>query len=161
MTRKTRKLVLTLAILLVVSPFSRVFAQNAPAESAVKARMQAITAAWGTMDAAKIKPFYTTDPDAVIFDLSPLQYHGATAYIAGSQQEFADSQSLSLTIRNDARVHAITPDAAWATATVDISLISKAGRKQAYPVRWTSIWEKTGGNWIIVHEHWSVPAPTD
>ncbi len=155
-----RKSLLSLAILLVLFSGRSAAAQAGAgsAEAAVKARMEAVTAAWGSLDAAKIKPFYTTDPDAVIFDLSPLEYHGAQSYIAGSQQEFADSQSLSLTIRNDARVHAMTPDAAWATATVDIALVHKDGKKDMMPARWTSIWQKTGGSWVIVHEHWSLPA---
>ena len=153
-----RKVTFALAALMLLHPSNLMFAQGGSSgETAVKARMEAVTAAWGTLDAVKIKPFYTKDPDAVIFDLSPLEYHGAAAYIAGSQKEFADYQSLALTIRGDARVHGMTPDSAWATATVDIALVHKDGKKETMPVRWTSIWQKDGGNWIIVHEHWSAP----
>jgi ketosteroid isomerase-like protein len=153
-----RKSISTLFLLLSLSPLSGAFAQNG-SEAAIKARMEGITAAWGTMETAKIKPYYTTDPNAVIFDLSPLEYRGAGPYIAGSQKEFAQYKSQTLTIRHDAQVHVVAPDSAWATATVDVLLVHKDDKRETLTVRWTSIWQKSGANWIIVHEHWSAPLP--
>jgi len=152
------KLAVLLVLVPALLPLSAAFAQTG-SEAAIKARMEGITAAWGTMETAKIKPFYTSDPNAVIFDLSPLEYHGVAPYIAGSQKEFAQYKSQTLTIRNDAQVHVVAPDSAWATATVDILLVHKDDKQETLTVRWTSIWQKTGGNWIIVHEHWSAPMP--
>jgi ketosteroid isomerase-like protein len=150
---------LAAAILLVLPPSGRLFAQSDASGAAVKARMQAETAAWGTLDAAKIKPFYITDPNAVYFDLSPLEYHGAGAFVEGSLKGLADFSALSLTIRDDAQVHPVGPDTAWATATVDMATVSKSGKKDTTPIRWTSIWHKSGSVWLNIHEHWSQPAP--
>jgi ketosteroid isomerase-like protein len=154
-----RKALFPLGLLLLVLATNVAYSQPgaAASEKAINARMVGVTAAWGTLDAAKITPFFTTDPGAIFFDLTPLEYHGAAAYITGSQKEFADFQSLNLKIRDDASVHATSPNTGWATATVDISLVHKDGKKESMPVRWTSIWQKKDGDWIIIHEHWSVP----
>jgi ketosteroid isomerase-like protein len=149
--------VLALASVLVTS--GRIWPQNSTTKAAVVARMQAETAAWGTLDVAKIKPFYNTAPDAIYFDLSPLEYHGAGTFIDGSLKGLADISAMTLAIRNDAQVHPVGSDTAWATATVDMTTVAKSGKKETMPIRWTSIWQKTGDVWLNVHEHWSQPAP--
>jgi ketosteroid isomerase-like protein len=154
-----RNLKFAILLVLLLLPLSRLGAQNGTAESAVLARMKAETAAWGTLDASKIKPFYSADPKAVYFDLSPLEYHGAATFVEGSLKGLAEFSAMSLTLRGDAEIHPIGADTAWATATVEMATVTKAGKKDAMPIRWTSVWHKSGGTWINVHEHWSQPAP--
>jgi len=156
-----RKAFFPLLALLTLLPWNLGVAQTTapPAERAVRSRMEAVTAAWGTMDAAKILPFYSTDPDGVFFDLSPLEYRGAATFIPSSLRGLSDDQSISLIIRGDARIHLMTPDSAWTTATVDLGQVHKDGKKETMPIRWTSVWSKTNGQWIIVHDHWSAPMP--
>jgi ketosteroid isomerase-like protein len=48
---------------------------------------------------------------------------------------------------------------AWATATVDGEMVNKDGSRLKIDARWTSVWEKRGNEWLIVHEHFSMPFP--
>jgi ketosteroid isomerase-like protein len=35
--------------------------------------------------------------------------------------------------------------------------VKKDGSKEAMDGRWTLVWEKRGDDWLVVHEHFSVP----
>ncbi len=43
--------------------------------------------------------------------------------------------------------------------TVRNHVVMKDGTKQSFEARWTMVWEKRGKDWIIAHDHYSVPAP--
>ena len=68
-------------------------------------------------------------------------------------------QTTKWTVNDDAVVHRAGNDA-WATATVHTEYVFKNGSRQVMEERWTLIWTKKGGNWLVVHEHFSAP-PTD
>jgi ketosteroid isomerase-like protein len=36
-------------------------------------------------------------------------------------------------------------------------MTEKSGKHDIGAFRWTVIWQKTGGQWLIVHEHVSAP----
>jgi ketosteroid isomerase-like protein len=38
-------------------------------------------------------------------------------------------------------------------------MVPKDGKTENLEGRWTVIWEKRGDNWLVVHEHVSVPLP--
>jgi ketosteroid isomerase-like protein len=58
---------------------------------------------------------------------------------------------------SDATVH-ITGNTAWATALYHGVGKKKDGSKDdVMHIRVTNIWEKRAGQWVIVHEHASVP----
>jgi len=46
---------------------------------------------------------------------------------------------------------------AWMTAPMHISMTSKDGKTTEADIRYTGIWERRGANWLLVHEHLSVP----
>jgi ketosteroid isomerase-like protein len=35
----------------------------------------------------------------------------------------------------------------------------KNGAKGQFLLRWTGVWEKRGGQWLMIHEHTSTPLP--
>jgi len=39
-------------------------------------------------------------------------------------------------------------------------MVKKDGTKEMIEGRWTAVFEKRGDNWIIVHDHFSVPLPS-
>jgi ketosteroid isomerase-like protein len=49
------------------------------------------------------------------------------------------------------------PKHAWATATGHGTLTKKTGAKEDLDFRWTVLWDKEGSDWLIIHEHVSVP----
>src|SRR5262249_47176540 len=112
---------------------------------------------WSTMDPSKPAPFYSTAADNVYFDIAPLKYNGWSEYAKGVQQVLAEYSSLKLTLNDDARVHR-NGNSAWSTATFHLDGTHKDGSKESSDARWTAIWEKTAGKWLIVHEHVSLPA---
>jgi ketosteroid isomerase-like protein len=46
---------------------------------------------------------------------------------------------------------------AWATTTWQADSVKKDGSKEAMDGGWTVVWEKRGADWLVVHEHFSVP----
>ncbi len=118
--------------------------------------MQQIWDAWGTLDPANAARFYSKDAERTFFDIAPLKYTGWTEYAAGVKKTFADYSSAKFTLSGSQHV-VQRPNMAWATATGHAVLNKKSGAKEEADFRWTVIWEKEGTDWLIIHEHSSVP----
>ena len=123
-----------------------------------KARMQQIMDAWSTLDPSKAAPFYSPDKGNVFYDIAPLKYVGWAAYAQGFQQVASDFSSIKMAVGKDAAAHT-RGNLAWGTATWHMDVVMKDGKKEAMDGRWTAIWQKTGDDWLVVHEHVSVPLP--
>ncbi len=118
--------------------------------------MRQIWEAWGTLDPANAARFYSKDAERVFFDVAPLKYNGWGEYAAGVKKVFADYSSAKFTLSGTSRVFQ-RPNWAWAAATGHGTFVKKAGGKDDLDFRWTVLWEKQGTDWLIVHEHVSVP----
>jgi ketosteroid isomerase-like protein len=133
---------------------------KAPAKAAGggpdKAHMQKIWDAWSTLDPANAAQFYASGPH-VFFDLAPLKYGSWEEYQKGVVAVLADFKTAKLTVNDDAEIHAAGP-IYWATATVKEDATMKSGKREMGNFRWTVVFEKENGKWLIVHEHISVPA---
>ncbi|PYV12026.1 MAG: hypothetical protein DMG07_17955 [Acidobacteria bacterium] len=134
-------------------------AKPAQASFDFKARMQQIMDAWSTLDPSKAAPFYSQEKDNVFYDVAPMKYVGWAAYAAGVVKVFADYQSAKITVGKDARARQ-RGNLAWGTATVHVDLVKKDGAKEPMDARWTVLWQKTGDDWLVFHEHFSVPLPS-
>jgi len=122
-----------------------------------RALLQRVLDAWSTLDPANAVPFYAHEPGHVFFDFAPMEYDGWAAYAEGVKKAAASYSSSKITLGPDVRVHN-RGNFAWATATWHMELVAKqGGTQQVMNGRWTVLWEKRGENWIIVHEHFSVP----
>jgi ketosteroid isomerase-like protein len=157
---KTRMLVL--AVVLILAAGWTLNAQTATKGTAVaeelKAQMQTILDAWSTLDISKVAPYYDTESRHAFYDVAPLKYTGWKEYAAGSEKMFAGLNSLKFTLANDVQTQR-RGDMAWGTATFQTVLTQKDGKAETVEGRWTAIWEKRGGKWLVVHEHVSAPAP--
>ena len=118
--------------------------------------MQKIWDAWSTLDPANAAQFYASGPH-VFFDLAPLKYGSWEEYQKGVVAVLADFKTAKLTVNDDAEIHAAGP-IYWATATVKEDATMKSGKREMGNFRWTVVFEKENGKWLIVHEHISVPA---
>jgi ketosteroid isomerase-like protein len=121
-----------------------------------KAHLQKIWDAWSTLDPANPAQFYASGPH-VFFDLAPLKYANWEEYQKGVVAVLADFKTAKLTVNDDAEIHAAGP-IYWATATVKEDATMKSGKREMGNFRWTVVFEKENGKWLIVHEHISVPA---
>ena len=122
-----------------------------------KAHLQKIWDGWATLDAAGQKQYYAQGPH-VFFDIAPLQYGSWDEYQSTVGKELADYKAARFTVNDDAQIHK-SGDAYWVTATVASDMTKKSGKREMATFRWTAVFEKQDGKWLIVHEHVSEPLP--
>ena len=128
---------------------------SANTEAPSKALMDAIWAGWSTGNPANVAKYYAKGSH-VFFDIAPLKYDSWAEYEKGVTQVLSGFQSLKATVNNDAQIHR-HGNLVWGTATVHHDDVAKDGSKSQGDFRWTVIWEKSGPEWLIVHEHVSAP----
>jgi ketosteroid isomerase-like protein len=127
-----------------------------PADPDVRTTLEHLFAAWSDLDPAQAAPFYAKDPDLVFFDVAPMKYTGWAEIAAETPKTFADYRSLKLMCADDLRVHR-AGDLAWATAILLGDLTRKDGGIEHFEIRYTTVLEKRGNAWLVVHEHLSAP----
>jgi ketosteroid isomerase-like protein len=120
-----------------------------------KALMQKVWDGWATLDPANVAQFYAKGPH-VFFDIAPLKYNSWDEYQQGVKNVLAPYKSATFTVNDDAQIHS-AGQMVWATATVKSDLVEKPGKHDLGTFRWTVLWQKQGGQWLIVHEHISAP----
>lgn len=113
-------------------------------------------AAWSSLNPDNAAPLYAKNPDLVFYDIAPLKYTGWAEYDKGVRNVLGGFESLKLTPNSDLKVTR-RGNVAWTTVTFHLSAKQKGGGKLEMDGRHTAIWEKRGGKWLIVHEHFSVP----
>jgi len=121
-----------------------------------KAHLQKIWDAWSTLDPANAAQFYAAGPH-VFFDIAPLKYASWDEYQKGVVNVLADFKTAKLTVNDDAEINP-AGSIVWATATVKEDATMKSGKREMGNFRWTVVFEKENGKWLIIHEHISVPA---
>ncbi|MGB6385632.1 MAG: nuclear transport factor 2 family protein [Terriglobales bacterium] len=158
-----RMATLALAICLTIAGFTQSsFAQKGKKVSAEgatvdKAYLQKIWDGWATLDASNQKQFYAQGPH-VFFDVSPLNYGSWDEYQSTVSKELVEYKAARFTLNDDAQIHK-SGDAYWITATVASDMTQKSGKREMATFRWTAVFEKQDGKWLIVHEHVSEPQP--
>jgi ketosteroid isomerase-like protein len=120
-----------------------------------KAYLQKIWDGWGTLDAPGQKQYYAQGPH-VFFDIAPLKYGSWDQYQSGVTKELGDYKAARFTVNDDAQIHK-SGDAYWVTATIASDMTQKSGKREMGTFRWTAVFEKQNGKWLIVHEHVSEP----
>ena len=124
-------------------------------EAPSKELMDAIWAGWSSGNPANVAKYYAKGAH-VFFDITPLKYTSWAEYEKGVAQVLGGFESLKGTVNNDAQIHR-HGNLVWGTATVHHIDVMKNGSKSEGEFRWTVIWEKSGPEWLIVHEHVSAP----
>ena len=120
-----------------------------------RAYLEKIWEGWSTLDPANVAQFYASGPHT-FFDIAPLKYSSWDEYRENVTKVLADYKSAKFTLNDDAAVHA-AGNYSWATATVKEEMTHKNGKVDMGNLRWTVVFEKQGGHWLIVHEHVSAP----
>jgi len=131
--------------------------QKASDDNTFRKLIDGYCAAWSSGNPANAAKFYAKEDNLVFYDVTPFSYAGWKEYDAGVRKNFLDNvESASLTAGKELKVtrHG---NIAWTTVPMHISAKMKDGKTIDSPVRYTGIWEKHGKNWLLVHEHLSVP----
>lgn len=147
--------VLALIACLSVNGFAQKAAKGSGGGGVDRAHIQKIWDGWASLDVPGQKQYYAQGPH-VFFDIAPLKYASWDEYQAGAIGVLADFQSAKCTVNDDAQIHK-AGDAYWATATVSAEMKHKSGKIDMVQFRWTAVFEKQAGKWLIVHEHVSEP----
>jgi ketosteroid isomerase-like protein len=113
--------------------------------------------AWNSANVNNPAPLYAKESDLVFYDFAPLKYTGWEEYKQGVQKNLFDNMaSGTLTPKDDLKINR-RGNIAWTTVTGHFSAKMKDGKSMETDFRHTAIWEKRGGKWLIVHEHFSAP----
>lgn len=150
-----RIVVLALVVGLAVSGFGQKAAKAGTGGGVDRAYVQKIWDGWAALDAAKQKDFYAQGPH-VFFDIAPLKYGSWDEYEAGVTKELGDYKAAKFTVNDDLQIHK-AGDASWVTATIASDMTHKSGKRDMGTFRWTAVFEKKDGKWLIAHEHVSAP----
>jgi ketosteroid isomerase-like protein len=159
MIRRMAMLALVMSIMSFPQASSAQKANKVAVENATvdKAYLQKIWNGWATLDATSQKQYYAQGPH-VFFDISPLEYGSWDEYQSTVSKDLADYKAARFSVNDDAQIHK-SGDAYWVTATVASDMTRKSGKREMATFRWTAIFEKQNGKWLIVHEHVSEPQP--
>ena len=147
--------VLVLVAGVVMGGYAQKAAKSAAGGGPDKAYLQKIWDGWATLDAAGQKQYYAQGPH-VFFDIAPLKYASWDEYQAGVTKELETYKAATFMVNDDAQIHK-SGDAFWITSTVGYDMTQKSGKREMGKFRWTAVFEKQDGKWLIVHEHVSEP----
>ena len=125
-------------------------------DKALRATVLKIVRNWSDLKIEANDPYYTHDADAVFFDVLPLKFVNWQDYKDGINKLIQDFSGQKIEPR-EVRTHR-AGRFAWATFLWNTTVYFKDGRQVELNGRSTQILEKRQGKWIVIHEHWSVPA---
>lgn len=130
---------------------------SAQEQAAIKALEDRFVAAFNAKDVNAIMASYASGDDLVVFDaVPPRQYHGWAAYKKDWEDTFAvypgpvDMKLADLDV-------AVGGDVAFSHSIQSGTYTDKEGKKFPVTVRVTDGYRKINGQWLITHEHVSVP----
>jgi ketosteroid isomerase-like protein len=121
-----------------------------------KAYLQKLLDGWGTLDSSNMKPYYAQD-DRLFFDIAPVKYNNWAEYQAGTTDLFKNYKSLKMTLGDDTQIHH-DGNLVWAASTVKEDAMTAGGKHELGTFRWTILFQKMDGKWLVVHEHTSLSA---
>ena len=139
------------------------FCPSAKADSRedIKALEDRFIAAVTAKDLDAIMKVYVPDQTLFVFDVEPpRQYVGAAAY-RKDWQAFLDSFNGAITFELTDLDIATDDNLAYSHSIQRVAGTDKQGKKLDLTVRVTDVYKKINGNWLVIHEHVSVPVDLD
>jgi uncharacterized protein (TIGR02246 family) len=136
-------------------------AQPANDEAKIRALDARFAAAFNAKDADAIMKVYVPNSSLVVFDVvPPRQYVGADAYRKDWQDFFAHVKG---PLKFEISDLAVTTDGrlGYSHSIQRVSGTDSKDQPIDLTVRVTDVYRKINGNWLIVHEHVSVPVDLD
>ena len=133
-------------------------ARSAPADEAkIKALEDRFVAAFNAKDVDAIMKVYVPDETLFVFDVTPpRQYVGAKAYRKDWEGLFAAFKGPIKFEISDLKITAVG-SLAYSHSIQHVSGTDPKGQPVDFTVRVTDVYRKVKNDWLIVHEHVSVP----
>jgi ketosteroid isomerase-like protein len=154
--RKQSLAVLIWVLALALSGFTQTNSAKSSGGAVVdKAYLQKIWDGWATLNPAGQAQFYAKGPH-VFFDIAPVKYASWDEYEAGVTKVLSGFKAATFRVNDDAQFHP-AGDSIWITSTVAADLTEQSGKRDLSTMRWTAVFQKQDGKWLIVHEHVSEP----
>ena len=126
-------------------------------QAAIKGLEDKFTTAFNAKDTATIMSLYVPDQSLIVFDASvPLQYTGATAYTKDWNDYWAMFPGPVTFSISDLDI-TVGGNVAYSHSIQHANVTDKKGKKMEMTVRVTDGYKKVNGQWLISHEHVSVP----
>ncbi|HUQ90494.1 MAG TPA: nuclear transport factor 2 family protein [Bryobacteraceae bacterium] len=122
----------------------------------LKPLIEKLMADWSTLDPAKVAAYYAKEPGLPFYDIMPLKYSGWQEYEDGTKKVFSNWKALRLIAGPDLKAYK-NGNIAWVTFTFTFEVTPNTGDVMKGEGRNTQVLEKRGNDWLIVHEHVSVP----
>lgn len=130
-------------------------------EDAIRALESRFAAAFTAKDVDAIMKMYVPDESLVVFDVvPPRQYVGADAYRKDWEEFFATLKGPVKFEITDLQV-AADGTLGYSHSIQHVSGTDTKGQPIDLTVRVTDVYRKVNDNWLIVHEHVSVPVDLD
>jgi uncharacterized protein (TIGR02246 family) len=130
---------------------------SAQDQAAIKALEDRFTAAFNAKDVNAIMALYTPGDNLVVFDaVPPRQYTGWAAYKTDWENTFAAYPG-PIEMKLSELDITVGGDVAYSHSIQAGTFTDKSGNKIAMTVRVTDGYKKVNGQWLISHEHVSVP----
>ncbi len=127
------------------------------AETAIQVLEESFVAAFNTGNVDAMMQHYLTGDELVVFDVVPRkEYHGADNYRRNWHDFFSHFKGL-LTIAITELGIRVEGNLAFSHSIQHVTGTSVHGEAVNRTVRVTDCYCKVDGNWLIVHEHISVP----
>jgi ketosteroid isomerase-like protein len=141
---------------LILATTSVARAQRTPAAPPIPdaAYLQKIWDGWATLDAARQTQFYAQGPHT-FFDEAPLKYDSWKEFEAGVGKILTSIKWAKFTVE-EAHIHP-AGQYVWATALINQDALLQDGKRDKAILRWTVVFHRESGKWLIVHEHVSRP----
>ena len=134
---------------------------RADARADIKALEERFVAAFKAKDVEAIMRVYVPDQTLFVFDVvPPRQYVGAAAYRKDWQTFFASVDGPINVELTDLDI-AADRNLAFGHSIQRVTATDKQGKRLDLTVRVTRVYKKTRGQWLIIHEHVSVPVDLD
>ena len=126
-------------------------------EAILRTRIDELAQAIRDKDVERVMAFYA--PDVVVFDVRPpLDTRGADAYRQNFERWFAAFEGKLSFEFKDLRI-APGESTAFCHYLALVVGAQPEGRKTGYWVRGTTCFERRDGQWLVTHEHVSMPSP--
>jgi uncharacterized protein (TIGR02246 family) len=134
---------------------------KADARADIKALEDRFIAAVTAKDLDAIMKVYVPDQTLFVFDVEPpQQYVGAAAY-RKDWQAFVDSFNGAITFELTDLDITTDDNLAYSHSIQRVAGTDQQGKKLDLTVRVTDVYKKINGNWLVIHEHVSVPVDLD
>jgi uncharacterized protein (TIGR02246 family) len=136
-------------------------AAKADARADIKTLEDRFVAAVKAKDLDAIMKVYVPDQTLFVFDVTPpRQYVGAAAYRKDWQDLF-DGFNGPITFEMTDLDITADENLAYSHSIQRLAGTDKQGKKLDLTVRVTDVYKKINGNWLVIHEHVSVPVDLD